>query len=345
MNSFPWRLLTLLIFLHSTGFAQKLKKADKAIVANIRVHTDNLGPASADSFQAGSEAARKVAEYIAKQFARSGLQPKGDDAGWYQEFEINDGKEAGSATKLVINGKQLRIFTDYFPFSFSANKQAEAAVSVALAENDVPWFKDLKEVMEGQEDSARTDTFELIRKKAQTAASKGASALIIYNSGNEKELEFDKYGKGAQTSIPVLYIKREAFKKYCSDESEILDVTLNVSMSEKKRKGNNVIGFKDNRADSTIITTTYMGRETATASLLELARLLKNSKSKKTNYLFIAYGGEKNGSDGKNYFSQHPSINLQQAKHILDLDTVSVANENPKGLHLVKRSLEIIKSN
>ena len=145
-------------------------------------------------------------------------------------------------------------------------------------------------------------------------------------------------------SIPVLYIKREAFRKHCSDESAIIDIALNVSTKTSQRIGTNIIGYADNRADSTIIASAHMDEDTDVAALIEVARLLKPAQAKNVNYLFIAYSGEQEGEAGINHFKQHPAVNLQQVNYTINLDTVTVANENPNGLHLVKRSIELIKN-
>lgn len=344
MKVFAVQLLTLSLFLSLNVFSQRLKKADRAIVANIQAHLNHLTARQMKGRAAGSDGELLAGEYISKQFARSGLKPKGDSSGWYQKFEIYDGKIVLESTQLTINENKLRLFHDYFPFAFSANKNAEAAVAIALAENGVPWFKDLKEITDSQ-DSTKKDTAKAIREKAIAAAQKGATALIIYNSSSDTDLVYDKYDQSAAVSIPVIYIRNEAFKKYCTDESEIMDVSLNVAMQTKRRMGNNVIGFADNKADSTVITTARLNKETDVAALMEIARLLRPSQLKNKNYLFIAYSGEKEGTDGSNYFKQHPIVNLQQVNYAVDLDTVTIANENPKGLHLVKRGVELIKNN
>jgi len=332
MNNCSCRLLAFLILLHSTAFSQKLKKSDRIIVSNIQTHVNALSGNTADQ------------EYVSAQFARWGLKPKGDTNTFYQQFDIYDGKDILPETHFTINNQKLKIFDDYFPFGFSANKRTEAAVSVALAERGVPWFKDIRELTDDIEGSAAIDTAELIRTKAKHAAEKGATALIIYSSSG-KELAFDKNDRSSPVDIPVLYLKKKAFKKYCPDESAIIDVDLNVALKEKIRAGSNIIGYSDNHADSTIVTTAHLDRDTDVAALIELTRLLKNTKKKQKNYLFIAYCGENNGELGIAYFKEHPSVNLLNVNYSFDLDTVTTTSENPKGLFLVKRSFEIIKSN
>lgn len=329
MKNLPVRILSLLLLFYVPVFAQKkLKKSDRVIVANIQSHTPHL-------------IERKLAnEYIVKQFSKYGLKPKADK-GWYQQFNIYDGKEVKGTSMLRINNDLLVLFTDYFPFAFSANKSAEASVSTALAENGVPWFKDLGELI-NDDDSGRIDTFDIIRARAKHAAEKGASALIIYNKSATKELEYNRFDQSKALDIPVLYITRSAYKKYAATESDI-DVKLKVDLEEKNRTGVNVIGFADNGADSTIITTANLSDDTAVAALIEVARLLKAIKPKVNNYLFITYCAEKNGADGAKYYHQHPSV--QNVSRTVQMDSVAATVEEPKALHLVKRTVETIRHN
>jgi len=345
MNSYFWRLLIFFLLLYPAVHAQRLKKADRAIMANVQAHVAFLSANGLNGPQKASGGNKSAEEYISKQFARSGLKPNGDSSGWFQQFEVYEGKTVLPASFLTINGKKLGLLTEYFPMAFSANKKTEAAVAIALAEKGVPWFKDLKELLESREDSAIVDTMALIREKAIMAANKGASALVMYSSG-EADLAYDAQDRSDAVTIPVVYISRKAFKQYCSDESAILDIAMNIELVENRHMGTNIIGFADNNADSTLIATAHLENETDVAALMELARLVRNNKqSRKKNYLFIAYSGERAGETGSQYFRQHPLVNLQKVKRTVNLDTVAVGNENPKELHLVKRSLEIITSN
>jgi aminopeptidase YwaD len=344
MNKIPLLLLTLLLLAYAPVFAQKkLKKSDRVIVSNMQAHITYLNGDKLAGRKAGSEGEKMADEYIVKQFSKSGLKPRGEKE-WYQVFTIYDGKEIKPATSLTINQDKLQLYKDYFPFAYSANKSAEAAVAIALSENGVPWFKDLKELID-DDDTAKSDTLDVIRKKAKMAAAKGASALIIYNKSDSGDLEYNRYDQSQMVDIPVLYITGKAFKKYAADESAIIDVKLNVELEPKNRNGNNVIGFADNGADSTIVTSAQLGNETDVAALLETARLTKGNKSKTKNYLFVAFCGEKDGSEGEQYFNQHPPTGVKNINRWVSIDSLASTVDDPKGLNLVKRSVEIIKNN
>jgi aminopeptidase YwaD len=65
-----------------------------------------------------------------------------------------------------------------------------------------------------------------------------------------------------------------------------------------------------------------------TAALIELGRLLKNSKLKNNNYLFIAFSGEELGLYGSKYFTQHPTIDLGTVNYMINMDMVGRLNDS-----------------
>ena len=69
-----------------------------------------------------------------------------------------------------------------------------------------------------------------------------------------------------------------------------------------------------------------------TAALIELARLLKESKLNKNNYLFIAFSGEELGLFGSKYFADNPTINLSSVNYMINLDMVGRLNDSTKVL-------------
>ena len=54
--------------------------------------------------------------------------------------------------------------------------------SIAVQEADMPWFYDLKETLEENKNNPHFDLNEYIRNNAKKAKSRGASAVILYNT-------------------------------------------------------------------------------------------------------------------------------------------------------------------
>lgn len=351
-------LVFLILFVPSLVLSQKLKKADKAIVGNLQAHVAFLADDKLEGRRAGTNGEKLAAEYISNQFQKAGLQPKGDSAGWFQPFDIYDGKQVNPSTHVIINGNDLKLNTEFFPLSFSANQSAEAAVSVALSESGVPWFIDIKDLLEENKDNPHFDLQPALVKKAETAATKQASALILYNSSDIPDnLKFNAKDRTEPAKIPVVFLMTDARKKYLADETAVLDMKLKVDIGKKKRMGTNVIGFIDNKASSTIILGAHYdhlgygedgnslqtGGEksihngaddnaSGTAALIELANQLKTLKVKTNNYLLIAFSGEELGLNGSKYFTEHAPIDIKTVNYMVNMDMVGRLNETNKTL-------------
>ncbi|WP_335972926.1 M28 family peptidase [Gaetbulibacter jejuensis] len=123
------------------------------------------------------------------------------------------------------------------------------------------------------------------------------------------------------------------------------EVNYTVKDGDSSITGTNVIGFLDNKAENTIIIgahydhlgygaegSLYRGEAneihngaddnaSGVAVLLDLARKLKSANTG-NNYLFMAFSGEEMGLLGSNYFTKNPTIDLQKANYMLNMDMV-----------------------
>ena len=357
-----FNLRALLIAAIVTGchlsYAQKLKKADKAVIKDLQSHITYLADDKLEGRRAGTKGEQLASEYISRQFATAGLQPKGNDGGWLQSFGINDGKEVKSTSYFIINGNDLKVNTDYFPLAFSKNSSLEAMPAISLPESGVPWFIDMDDWLTENKDNPHFDLEEKIRQKAADMASKGATALILYNtSAIDDKLAFNGKDRSAISAIPIVYLSKDATKKYLSDASAALDIKLKVELGDKKRKGNNVIGYIDNGAATTVIIGAHYDHlgygedgnslfrtgtpqihngaddnASGTAALIELAKMLKKSKLTANNYLFIAFSGEELGLFGSKYFTENPTTDITRVNYMINMDMVGRLSDSSKVL-------------
>jgi len=65
-----------------------------------------------------------------------------------------------------------------------------------------------------------------------------------------------------------------------------------------------------------------------TAALIELARILKNTKQKNNNYLFIAFSAEELGLNGSKFFTEHPTIDFTKVNYMINMDMVGRLNDS-----------------
>ena len=147
MSSLHIKLVLPFLFIFSAISAQKMKKEDRVTLTNLKNHISYLADDKLEGRRAGTPGEKLAMEYISSQFKAVGLLPKGT-TGYYQAFEINDGRQIGEKTAFTINDSELKPGTDFFPLMLSAEKKVEASPAIALQEPDMPWFIDLKEILE-----------------------------------------------------------------------------------------------------------------------------------------------------------------------------------------------------
>lgn len=352
------KICGLLLFISTVAVAQKPKKADKVIIANLQTHVQYLASDDLEGRRTGTKGEKLAYEYISKQFTDIGLLPKGDNSSYLQAFEVNEGREVSPVSHFMIDGHDLALNTEYFPLHFSANASLEATAAAAVQEVGGLWFWDLKTLLEENKDNPHFDLMESLKTKTADVAAKGATGLVLYNTGTIKdELKFEAKAKPELAKIPVLYLTKTGRNNFMKQETTVMDIKIKVDIGEKKRSGHNVVGYIDNGAGNTIIigahfdhlgygedhNSLYTGaglkihngaddNASGTAALIELARMLKSSKLKKSNYLFIAFSGEELGLYGSKYFSEHPTINLSDVNYMVNMDMVGRLNDSTKAV-------------
>jgi Zn-dependent M28 family amino/carboxypeptidase len=358
MKNFRVGFWVVLFFISQLSFGQKKKspkisKADKEIVANLQSHISYLADDKLEGRRAGSAGEKLAAEYISNKFREFGLQPKGSD-NYYQPFEIYDGKKINSPTYFIINENHLAVNKDFFPFPFSPNFSIEALPAIAVQEADMPWFYDLKESLEENKNNPHFDLIEYIRSNAKKAKTRGASAVILYNSSPiDDQLKFDNKDRSEKLEIPVIYVSKEVAKKFLSDQAATLDIKAKIDIGDQKRTGRNVVGFIDNGAKTTVVLGAHYDHlgygedgnsmlrngerlihngaddnASGTAALIELAGVLKKAKQKNNNYLFIAFSAEELGLNGSKFFTENPSISLKDMNYMINMDMVGRLNDS-----------------
>ncbi|NTS40092.1 M28 family peptidase [Flavisolibacter sp. BT320] len=347
-----------LLFLFLGGCASQQKAATDAApsVANLQSHVQYLASDNLQGRRTGTQGEALAADYIATAFEKAGLQPKGT-AGYFQAFPVSEGREVAGNTALRINDAPLTLHTDFFPMVYSGNGSIDATASVSLLEKGEPWFVDIADILRQQKTNPHMDVPGAILKEAKEAVTKGATALFLYNSSTAEDgLRFD--GKGSEAlSIPVFFLTKKATATYLKDPSALLKIQGTAALQTSSRSGKNVVGYLDNGAPTTIVigahydhlgfgedqNSRHTGSDaqihngaddnaSGTAALIELARLLKSSRLKANNYLFIAFSGEELGLFGSKYFTQHPTVDLASINFMINMDMVGRLNDSTRAL-------------
>jgi aminopeptidase YwaD len=349
MNLFPRLLMAMAILVTTAARSQKIKKSDKLVISQLQAHVAYLADDKLEGRRAGSKGEVLASTYISKQFEAIGLEPRGDNNSWLQSFPIFEGKDYRQNSYLFINGNEISR-DHFFPYPQSPEKIVEGVPSIALKEAGVPWFIDLSAEKEANQGNPHFDEEENIVDKAKAAAAKGATALVLYNDAAH---QYKPKQTGNLLPIPVFFIDSAEAKKYLSDETASIEIKAKAGFKENQRSGTNVVGYLNNGAAYTIIIGAHFDHlgfgedgnsmlrsseklihngaddnASGTAALIELARMIKKEKLRKTNFLFLAFSAEELGLFGSKYYTEHPSLPLAAVSYMINLDMVGRLNDS-----------------
>lgn len=352
------RLLLILLLFPTVVFSQSKrqkriqKEKDDIVIAALKSHVQYLASDELEGRRTGTQGEKLAMEYISNQYKNIGLEPKGTN-GFFQEFTIDEGKKINEKSFLKINQQVLQLNEDYFPLQFSAQKKVIGSASVELKESGEPWFIDVAEWLRGNAQNPHYDINEQIKTEVKTAALKGATAIfLINNSRYESNIQINKNDTSSTLPIPVIFLSKQFHFNKLNDKISMNKIELDVSISKNLRRAHNVVAYINNNAANTIVLGAHFDHlgygedknaldtghiihngaddnASGTAALIEIARILKNSKAKNNNYLFISFSGEELGLMGSKYWLENPTINIVP-NFMLNMDMVGRYDDNRK---------------
>ncbi len=338
-------LIIALLVACSASKQGSLSKSGKELQNNLRLHVQYLADDKLEGRRTGTQGEVLAMRYIAARFDKAGLEPKGTN-GFIQEFTIEEGKTYDSSSvELLVNDKSLKVRTDFFPLPYSANATLNTQGSPALREKGEAWFLDVAELLEDNKTNPHFDIHSEIKKAADKNARKGATALIVYNSGNKVDnIQFSRFDTSASLPIPVLYITAKGKKAYMGDATATYYLTIKTNLVNTSRQARNVVGFINNNAKNTVIIGAHYDHlgygedqnsldghghihngaddnASGVAGLIELAAMLKKSDLHANNYLFIAFSGEELGLKGSKYWLDNPTVSISP-NYMINMDMI-----------------------
>ncbi|MEN9952825.1 MAG: hypothetical protein RLZZ520_1093 [Bacteroidota bacterium] len=350
------RILFVLLFITQFATAQKLSKADKALVDYLKAEVGYLASDDLKGRRAGDPGETMAANFIASKFKEVGLLPKGDNGEYFQQFTINDGKIIAPATYLVINGSKLEAGNDFYPLANTKNGSVKGELSPGLHEKDQPWMIDLAEALEENKENPHFDINNLVSDKIKSAKDKGASFVLFFNSTKGADvLKFDAKDRSETASLPVAFLTSKGRDKIIKEATDTYSIDAQIAVEPKIRKSKNVVGYLNNNAQYTIVIGAHYdhlgygedgnsmirGGEASihngaddnasgTSAMIELAFQLKGNKAKHYNYLFIGFSAEELGLNGSKYFVENPTISLNTVNYMINMDMVGRMNDSTK---------------
>lgn len=323
----------------------------------LKQHITILSDDKMEGRETGTAGEKMAYEYLSAEFRKVGLLPKGS-AGYIQPFPFNAGSYMGSGNTLRIKKQSFIAGEQFYPLAYSANKTFSGEIVhvkhgvCAPGMDDYAGMENLSGKVfvmecgypEGIDPHSKLAEYADLRTRIDSAAAKGAVAVIFINSDKDTENPSKKYSNRiTPTTLPVIFANGDVAKAMI-DTKRVL-VTGVTEILKKEKTGHNVLGYIDNNAKQTVVIgahydhlgygeegSLYRGERaihngaddnaSGTAGLIELARILKASNYKSNNYLFIAFSGEEMGLLGSNHLVKHFPMPVEQVNYMLNMDMI-----------------------
>jgi aminopeptidase YwaD len=198
--------------------------------AELRAHITWLASDAQEGRRTGTPGAEASADHIAREFARYGLQPAGENGGWFQNFEVITGMRLVAKTLLAIrDDAEFPVEQTHFtPYAFSASDAfrgrpvfAGHGIVDPTGQHDDYAGRDVTGAVvfvragypEDADPHGMAPELVAARAKALAARERGASALLIVHEDERQLHSFHYDGSPADAGLPVGSIHIEAARK------------------------------------------------------------------------------------------------------------------------------------
>ena len=114
--------LILAAWLSAAGL--EIPVAPSSAPDSLRAHARYLASDELTGRGVDTPGIKLARDHIAREFARHGLRPGGDNGGYLQSFEVATGVNATQPTQLSMGGAVLALHEDWTPLGFSASGRA-----------------------------------------------------------------------------------------------------------------------------------------------------------------------------------------------------------------------------
>lgn len=361
----------IICFILSCSATKFLPLNDSELKIKLKKHIKTMSSDDFEGRETGTAGEKKAYDYITAEFKKVGLKSKGTN-GFLQEFKFTAGADIGASTQLLINSTIYKSGEDFYPLSYSANTVVTNYITIAgygitdpvNNRDDYKGKLNISKkifviesaIPDGNDPHGKFGDWFDLRKKIDLAITHGASAVIFINSDSTAEDPEPDWKKHiSPVAIPVIFAKERAARVL--RDSVVTNCTIGAEIIRNQKKGHNVIGFVNNNSTHTVVIGAHydhlgFGEDgslhrgdpaihngaddnaSGTAALIELARFVKASKLKKSNYLFVAFSGEEKGLLGSNFFVKNPVVDLKSISYMINMDMLGrLKEENTLIIH------------
>lgn len=325
------------------------QKLQKDIERKLKTHVDILSSDSLEGRRAGTIGEKRAAEYISRHFKTIGLSSLINEGSFTQPFDISDGDKLDESSIITLNNHKLDINKVIF-LPFSLKKASFSGTTFqGLRERDGYWLVDIKENLNGLH--PHTDIFNELKSFTEKAILNGCRGILFHNAPDFLIPNLTKQPFTSDLGITALYTHHNV-NSLINPENAV-KINFNFSHSKRFRNSNNVIGFLNNRSDTTIIIGAHYDHlgygedgnsmlrngplqvhngaddnASGTSALLELAnQIVKNKKLYNNyNFIFAAFSGEELGLLGSKFFADRLNKEHGHIKYMINLDMVGRLN-------------------
>ena len=300
---------------------------------------------------------RCAADYLAERFTDIGLEPAGHDGTYFHGFPVRTGSEFGPDNALMSAGEALTLHEDWAPHGFSASDGIDAELVYGgygvsrPSRPDDPFPSDVRGrllvVETGDPDSpggrsVRADPY----LKATIAARRGAAGLLILlPDGPLPAIDVERR---ESLPIPVVAVRGAAADRIRVAARAGAGARVRTDVRKVETAARNVVARlpgadPDLSAEYLIVGAhydhlglsegeVYNGADdnaSGTAALVEIARAVAEGPPPDRSILFIAFTGEEQGLSGSARFADDPTVPLDGAVAMLNLDMVGRLGGGP----------------
>ena len=150
-------------------------------------HIEYLASDSLEGRRTGTRGEALAAQYIEDQFKQSSLQFYPGLSSYLQPFDFPDGHMVSDRSNFIINGSKFSYGKDYYALSFSAHLfNSIEEVYPSLKEPSHTWTIDITDLLEKTAQNPHGDLINELRIISQNLASKGASGILFYSTGQKQ---------------------------------------------------------------------------------------------------------------------------------------------------------------
>lgn len=354
----PSHPIVLVAFiLPSLCFSQRMSDAEA--VERMQAEVRYLASEELEGREAGTPGERKAADFIAAEFARLGLKPKGNAGSYLQEFTFLADPVNGPGNYLQIGRRTFKAGEEFYFPSYSARGVARGTIYKVLYGIHAPelGYDDFGDVdlkgrvaamAIGSPDGIHPHSKYLdhhdLRGRVEEAIKRGAVGVLLYNDDpNVENPERRLSAKVSPVSVPVVFLDSDAYQEMLMDNNPCV---ITADIVREERTAYNVIGLLDNgRNTSTVVGAHFdhlgWGDEgslhrgdpaihygaddnaSGTSVMMQLARdLVAMDTARSSDHLFIAFSGEEKGLYGSNYWTKNATVPLEEINYMINLDMV-----------------------